>query len=671
MALFAIVLFVFVGLGIDSGMIYMERRHLQNVADAACLAASTEISLGGSTDAARTAANNYIISNMDANAEAAFELPATIDFLTSKTGTGVSLTSGIEVSGSDVRVAVTFPAYTYFMRLGGIDTYNVMARARCDATQGGGLWPVAIVRFPGYDDANDRIGVANTGVTLPQTYGNGHRPKYLKVRDILQTGDGVLNDGTGIGGTGCSTTRNWYDWPNLGNPTSKTGPYHQPCSAATVGAPGYEVEMAGLKANPNVGNASYSGPLLLDARQISFTPHLFYNGQSAATSTNTWKDTIVKYILTQYPGPDVLPGQQIGVVNGVNTGNILDAIDDRYSGGEIVTALVYNGQLYQDPDFTVTVRCKASSFNCNNPPSGGQFTYRVAPPTTLFNTACTQYSGDPYIADGNDSDFSKANPKPKPAEYTVSLAPADVQTAAATTVQLTARLSGNNIGSAGGAGAPEDFAHMKVRWEWLDASGGTHYAPSATGWQSGDTPVEVDMPIAGTTVTLKVIQSDKEAKQCINPADPLNPVTITVPKRVSGAHTIQVIGRSVGGAATSRQHSAYGLLGMRRNLSSPYFNNNDFFGSFTNDPTGVIKNSGPQTDLEVSLELVDANSASSNTLSWSAISSSSMTYYKDGSRLSGAPAGITAAANHSGQKPTLKVSINPATAAVGEYDIDY
>ncbi|HEY0602588.1 MAG TPA: Tad domain-containing protein [Herpetosiphonaceae bacterium] len=675
MVIFAIVLFLFVGLGVDSGMIYMERRHLQNVADAACLAAATEISLGGTATSARTAANNYIISNMDANARAAFDLPAdlnTLDFLSTTTGTGVNLTRGIEVNGSDVRVAVTFPAFTYFMRLGGIETYDVMARARCDATQGGGVWPVAVVRFPGYDDKDARVGLANTGVTLPQTYGNGTKQKYLKVRDILQAGDGVLNDGSGVGGSGCSTTRNWYDWPSLGDPASKTGPFHQPCQAASLANPGYEVEMSGQGAQSNVSNNnSYSGPLILDARQISFTPHLFYNGQSASTSLNAWKDTITKYILTQYPGPDVLPGQQIGIISGITAGQIEKPMRDRYDEGDIVTTLIYNGQLYQDPDFKLTVVCKAGSFNCNNPPSGGQFTYRVAPPTTLFNTACTQYSGDPYVADGSDPDFSKANPRPKPAEYTVSLAPAAAQTAAATTVQLTARLSGNNVGSAGGTGSPEDFAHMKVRWEWVDASGGTHYAPSSSGWQSGDTPVNVDMPIAGTTVTLKVIQSDKEVKQCFDPTNPLVPIDITVPKRVSGAQTIQVTGRSVGGAGTSRQHSGYGLLGMRRNLSGSFYSSNDFFFSFTNDPIGVLKNSGPKTDLEVSVELVDANSASSNTLSWTAISSSSVTYYKDGSRLSGAPAGITAAASHSGQKPTLKVSINPATAAVGEYDIDY
>lgn len=682
MALFAIVLFLFVGLGIDSGMIYMERRHLQNVADAACLAASSEISFGGDADSAKKAANDYIIRNMEANARAAFDLPenlSTLDFINNPTGTGVDLTRGIEVNGSEVRVAVTFPAFTYFMRLGGIDTYDVMARARCDATQGGGLWPVAIVRFPGYDDKEDRIGVANTGVTLPQTYGNGHKVKYLKVRDILQPksrNDGVLNNGSGNTGTGCSPDRNWYNWPTLGNPDDQTGPYHQPCEAATVGAPGYEVEMAGLNANPNVGNNSYSGPLLLDARQISFTPHLFYNGQSKDTSTNAWKDTIVKYILTQYPGPDVLPGQQIGVISGINTGNILDAIDDRYNGGEIVTALVYNGQLYQDPDFRLTVTCKVDSFNCNNtgsPPSGGQFTYRVAPPTTLFDTACTTYDGKPYIADGEDLDFSKANPKPKPAEYTVTLAPASAQNAAATTVQLTARLSGNNIGSAGGAGAPEDFAHMKVRWEWIDAGGGTHYAPSQNGWQSGDTPVEVDMPLAGTTVTLKVIQSDKEVKDCIDPANPLTPIQITVPKRVSGAHTIQVIGRSVGGAATSRQHSGYGLLGMRRNLSSDYFSDEDFYFSFITDPTGAIKKDGSQTELEAALVLVDANSATSDALSWTKISSPQITYYtyaSNGARIPGAT-GITATASHSGQKPTLKITVDPATVAVGEYDIDY
>jgi len=671
MAIFAITLFIFVGLGIDSGMLYVERRHLQNVADAACLAATTEISMGGSSAAARTVANQYIIDNMGANAEAAFDLPASIDFLSGQIGTGVNLTRGIEVNDTDVRVAVTFPAFTYFLRIGGIETYNVMARAHCDATKGGGIWPVAIVRFPGYDNANQRIGVANTGATLPQTYGNGPTPKYLKVRDILQAGDGVLNDGTGVGGAGCSTQRNWYNWPSLGDPASKTGPYHQPCDAATIANPGYELEMAGLNANPNVGNPSYSGPLLLDARQISFTPHLFYNGQSAATSTNTWKDTIVKYILTQYPGPDVLPGQQLGVINGINTGNILDAIDDRYRGDEIVTALVYNGQLYQDPDFQVSITCKAGSFNCNNPPSAGKFVYRNAPPTTLFDPNCTTYNGSYYIADGNNAAFAAANPKPQPAEYVVRLAPVAAANAAATTVELTARLSGNNIGSAGGAGSPEDFAHMQVRWEWVDAGGSPHYAPSANGWQDGATPVLVDMPLAGTNVTLKVIQSNTETVDCFKPTAPLTPIAMTVPKRVAGAHTVQVTGRSVGAAATSRQHSAYGVLGMRRHTSSPYFDSGDFYFSFIGDPSGMVKNVNPQTTIEPKLQLVDANSASSKTFSWSVISASNLVYYKDGVRLSGAPAGVSAVRDRSGPTPTLRIQVNPATVQPGEYDIDY
>jgi hypothetical protein len=671
MAIFAVTLFIFVGLGIDSGMLYVERRHLQNVADAACLAATTEISMGGTSATARTVANQYISDNMDANAQAAFNLPATIDFLNGQVGTGVNLSRGIEVSGTDVRVAVTFPAFTYFMRLAGIDTYDVMARAHCDATQGGGIWPVAIVRFPGYDEDNERIGVANTGATLPQTYGNSPTPTYLKVRDILQAGDGVLNQDGVIGGSGCSVHRNWFDWPSLGSPTAKTGPYHEPCDAASVANPGYEVEIAGLNANPNVGNSSYSGPLLLDARQISFTPHLFYNGQSAATSTNAWKETIIKYILTQYPGPDVIPGQQLGVISGVNTGNILDAIDDRYNGGEIVTALVYNGQLYQNPDFQVSITCKAGSFNCNNPPSGGKFVYRNAPPPTLFDPNCTTYSGSYYIADGSDPAFAAANPKPEPAQYVVRLAPASAQNAAATTVELTARLSGDNIGSANQAGSPEDFAHMQVRWQWVDAGGGTHYAPSANGWQDGGTPVQVDMPLAGTDVTLKVIQSDTETIDCFTASAPLTPIAMTVPQRVAGAHTVQVTGRSVGAAATSRQHSAYGLLGMRKNTASPYFDSGDFYFSFIADPSGMVKNVSPQTTIEPKLQLVDANSASSNTFSWGAISGSNLVYYKDGARLGGAPAGINAQRDHSGQTPTLRIQVNPATVQAGEYEIDY
>lgn len=691
MVIFATLLFIFVGLAIDGGMLYLERRQLQNVADAACLAAVTEFGVGNmDKSAAVNAAYNYIINNLNDNAKVAFDLNGRLNatYIINDNGVldGQNLTRGIEVSGTNVRVAVNFPAYTYFLRLGGIQTYDVMARAHCGSTEGGGIWPVAVVRFPGYRQNNDRIGVANTGAPLPQTYGGGQNPPYLVVKDILQResmNGGILNDGpvsSSAPYTDCtSTRRNWYDWPSLGSPSALTGPYRNPSPdcRATLDNPGIEVEMAGQNANPNVGDVSYTGPLLLDARQISFTPRLFYNGQSDSTSLNAWKETIVKYILTQYPGPHVIPGQQIGVVNGVNTGNILDAIHDRYNGNgkDIVTALVYNGQLYQDPDFQISVTCKQGDSRCNNNGSNnGKLVYRNPEPTTnLFNGACTQYSGEWYIADGSGTNFPEANPRPTPAEYIVRLSPVNAN-AAASTIELTARISGANIGSAGEAGSPEDYGDIKVRWEWQDAAGAQHYYPSSSGWADPDAPVQVDMPLSGVNVTLKVIQSATEPRTCTYTTPPPSGATttdITIPKRVAGAQVIQVMGKSVGGAATSRWHSAYGFLGMRVNASGNLFSTGDYYLSFIADPTGIVKNVNPQVSISPKLQLNDANSTSGSAFNWSQLSSSySIVWYKNGARLTSVPPGMSAQLGHSGQDPTLDIQVTPGTVQVGEYDID-
>jgi hypothetical protein len=679
MAIFVFVLFIFVGLAIDGGMLYLERRHLQNVADAACLAASTELARGGSVAAAKTQANNYIISNVDESAKAAFQLPtpiSSIDFINGVQGSGTGLTRGIEISGKDVRVAITFPAFTYFLRLGGIETYNVLARAHCDATQGGGIWPVAINRFPGYDqnDTDKRIGVANVGAPLPQTYGNGAVPKYLVVRDVLQresVNGGILNDGPGLNSY-CdnSMNRNWYDWPSLGDPSSKTGPYRDSCAPASSAPylPGYEVEMAGNGASPNNGSGatSYTGPLLLDARQISFTPRLFYNGQSAQTSTNTWKDVIVKYILTQYPGPDVLPGQELGVVNGVNSGQVLDAIRDKYQVGDEVTVLIYNGQLYLNPDFQLSVVCLQGqgpfSGACNNTGSNnGKFVVRDQPPTPIVNPTTCTYDGRYFVGDVNAptsgpslsvSDLSPSGSL-QPAKYIVRLRPVPTN-AFATTVRLTARLSGENETPSNSAGNPEGFGELQVKWEWPGGS---------TGWQDPSAPVDVDMPLPnGVDVTLSVAQTETESVAC-DPLDPTKP-DVVIPKRAAGSHTIQVIGRSVGGSATSREHSAYGAIGMK-----PY--PNDYFLSFINDPNGIVKNTGPQVSLEPKLELIDANSSSGSAINWSAMSSSyAVKWYKNGTLYPGTPPGMVAQLDHSGQDPTLKVAVTPGVVEVGEYDID-
>ena len=140
LAVFAFTLIVFLGLAIDSGMLYLGRRHLQNAVDAACLAAATHIARGEPGHPYDTAVA-YLNNNLDANAPLAFDRG--------------SLHPDIRPQPTDpmtstVRVVAAIRANSYFMRIVNVESYNVMARARCGATGGGGLTPIAVNRFPGY-----------------------------------------------------------------------------------------------------------------------------------------------------------------------------------------------------------------------------------------------------------------------------------------------------------------------------------------------------------------------------------------------------------------------------------------------------------------------------------------------------------------------------------------
>ena len=94
-AVCAVMLFMFVGLGIDSAMLYVERRHLQNTTDAACLAAATDLVMGKSVAEARATGITYIDDNLGANGDHAFDLPSPIVGATN-VGSGAGLTHGVD-----------------------------------------------------------------------------------------------------------------------------------------------------------------------------------------------------------------------------------------------------------------------------------------------------------------------------------------------------------------------------------------------------------------------------------------------------------------------------------------------------------------------------------------------------------------------------------------------
>ncbi len=762
---FSLTLFIFVGLGIDAGILYLERRHLQNVADAACLAASTELTLNtgsSATTAARDKAVAYITSNMNENAKAAFDLSnLNSTYLIGPIGAGQSLTRGIEVSDTGVRVAVNFPAHTYFLNLLNIGTYNVMARANCGPSQGGGVWPIAVVRYPAYDQRNKRIGGVDTMKTLPQPYSGGKNPKYLAIRDALQQRgrvDGMINDGLQVNNgsniaTGLvpeyayydctdntkSKRRNWYDWgsdplspasgygepPKSFTPEKRFGPYFSwlnplktSCAAqpglyttnpASSTLPGYRYELAGQGAKPNEGATSFTGPVMLDIRNISTSP-VAYNGQSLQQSTNAWKKSIIKYILEQYPGPEVIPGDELATYSGVNTGNILDALNERYDGNgkDIVTAIVYDGTVQRKDNFELTVTCIFSIENASNKPDcdptgktkNNKYVERYAAPSPHLTSQCVLSRPSAYIYSSSHSpnydDIIKStatiDERLHPARYVVTLTPQ--QLSSARTIRLTARLSGLN-GSENTAGTPSGFGDIKIRWLngiWSRSTAATPPTP-LTGWIDPNTPFDLT-GLSSTVVnlTLEVIQTSPTTvtESCGNPTA----ITYDMPPHQSGANILQVTGEMINYAPV---HSDFAWLGMADSGTTTFITG-DYFLSFAEEPVALVQSGDVvATELRPAIQLIRANSGepycrgtvSTGPAQCVGLSTNPNTlapvdlpvvWYKDGTLLGGtgaAPSGASvqlevacASDPECAQSPSLKIII-PNTLGEGLYYIDF
>jgi Flp pilus assembly protein TadG len=356
MALFSVLIFGLVGFTIDGGLLYMQRRVMQNTADAACLAAANRIAL--KQDSAAVAAAQEIIKKSlgdPSPGTGAVNAPGTLAYAavgdvynnTSLSGSGVNLTHGIQVSNSDVRVALRSPANTFFMRVLGISQYTVAARAHCNSVGGGGGTPFAVARWRGYKNSSsdDPIAGLTTAKQLPQPIKQNSNAN-MYVRDLLAQ----------------STSSNITQWPGWVNALYPGDPlsgnscclYSNATIPATVANPGFETVIAGVGANPNVGSPAFSGPIVLDLRNMTGSPTYYYPFDPT-TSLQQYKDLIAKYILGDYTGPVVQPGDQVAYYNGISAGLIYDTFSARYKVGDIITTLIYNGTIYGDPGASLTV----------------------------------------------------------------------------------------------------------------------------------------------------------------------------------------------------------------------------------------------------------------------------------------------------------------------------
>ncbi len=188
-ALMMVVLLLFVGLAIDVGAIFGERRNMQNAADAGALAGAHAICFGGDPVVLAT---EYAVTRNEAET-------AVVEIL----------------DGFKVHVTASRPMQTRFALLIGLNTVNVSAEATAAcgvATSGCGLWPVAMDQTLWEDNCDDVFYVWDDDKILD-----------CSVYDCDLDDDG---DDDIVGGG----DRGWLDFSEVVDPH-----YYDPCSQPGCG----------------------------------------------------------------------------------------------------------------------------------------------------------------------------------------------------------------------------------------------------------------------------------------------------------------------------------------------------------------------------------------------------------------------------------------------------
>lgn len=660
------VIFMIIGLGVDGGLLYAQRRLMQNTADAACLAAATRLAVGETNLQAEAAAQNVIAANLGvtpgsgANAPGTLSYTAIADLYTPVAGAGTALTRGIVVGGAsggtpipgypatssaEIRVALQSPAFTYFVRVLGQAEYTVAARARCNATAGGGGTPFAVARWRAYRAGNGQlVGGLSTDLPLPgQSIVNNNQSYF--VRDVL----GRL----GPNNSDPSRITQWPGWGSPGypgSPTLGTALFSQANTPATPANPGVEVPIAGASANPNVGDASFAGQVMLDWRNIT-TGGEFYGGVNPNLSTNAQKDIVTRHIVEGYDGPWIEPGTQLGYTNGVSAGQVERPFGMRYRVNDVVPVLIYNGTIYQDVDIqllqssALTQSRSAPNFatpgyqgnfpnNCDLSSTAGAYMYElpvgvVLSPTVTLNPLSHAVTLRPYI--GNNPNNSAA-------------------------VQSAVRMY--SFASVSGAA----WNDLQVKWEVPSLS-------NTSGWLNvgnqgvGDVYPSVSNPGLNVNNTLARpfeldIQQSRTANCTVTTGDLFaDPTTFT-------EQSYELPVRPAQGSAAVYVEAEDTNTGLRRGryllIRTGATNNQDFFAYFPGTINYALIDR-PTSGTEVInrpfiIEYTNAGAVPSNQLSFG-----NYTWFENGNQIA-TPADLTASVvnvqgNNGG--PTLRISVGP------------
>lgn len=312
--------FVFTGVSavaVDLGNGYLEKRRLQNAADAATLAAGNVMVQPTGT---QTLAKSEALEIVRGRLGPSYEWPATNE------GTGVGLTNGIEFSADSVRVALKKSTGTFFAGFFGVNQVTVATRARASLNADGVL-PIAVKRWSDGDTSKALTAIAGNPETVTD---------YLLPDSSDTVGD--WPDGWPGGITGNvygGTTRAWASDSNHGE----------------------VMEILGQGAVANVAQGSdFHFFVAPDVRDITYTPPTYIPPVEASTSIQNLRDIESALFLGKgFKGYPPYVGQQLGTMNGTATNFAVSAMEAAFPAGSRVVAMVYDGTVYRKPDYVIRV----------------------------------------------------------------------------------------------------------------------------------------------------------------------------------------------------------------------------------------------------------------------------------------------------------------------------
>lgn len=340
-AMSMVVIMAAAGLAFDIGRFYSEKRFLQNAADAGALAVANALIRGESTADAEAEGRDVLARNLLGSPTGTVAtVSITPEYAPGNSGDADYLTSGVLITGGEVRVAIKSDVNYTFGRSIGLGSARVGGKAKVKTV--GDLLPIAVRHY----------------INAPGPYAGAVAPcdgNTNQFQDLVATANTSC--------LGSVTDASLRSTPSPGSAFNPSAPDDDPVNHGPI------IALVGQGASPS-NAASFRGFVALDIRNFQYASppsNVFYNGVTAGTNANTLKAMQAGWVATGYPGPDFPPvvvppdpNDQVGIIDGNSSGIIVDAINERYDPGAEILAAVYSGTVSSIPDFSYTVPSTAT-----------------------------------------------------------------------------------------------------------------------------------------------------------------------------------------------------------------------------------------------------------------------------------------------------------------------